>query len=159
MQYHYRRHVLGHELIKKYRILWQGTNYNIKTEKAASKPHTYLAISVLAMGTSDAQRAELLVHFNKIPFLWYEASNPSYYAELFVPITSYTEFLRSISALSRRIDCELKTFILDQSNGLRFSIAYRLFEPENRKWQLNSADVLARFRNLMVNVNNSSGDM
>jgi len=157
LQHHYKSHVLGRGLVKSYKILWQGTHYNTKTEKAESKRHTYLCIALLVTGTTDYQRAKLLANLNQLPFLWFEASDPNYYAEFFVPIASYTEFLKRIRALAVRTGTRPQLFILDQSKALRFTIAHRLYNREKRKWQLNTADVITRFENLVVNVNNSTG--
>jgi DNA-binding Lrp family transcriptional regulator len=157
LQYHYRNHVLGRGLIKNYKILWQGTHYNTKTEKAESKRHTYLGVALLVTETTDGQRAKLLGNLNQLPFLWFEAADPNYYAEFFVPIASFTEFLKRIRELTVRTGTKPRLFILDQSKALRFTIAYRLYSQEGRKWQLNTADVIARFENLMVNVNNPAG--
>ena len=92
-----------------------------------------------------------------MPFLWFEASDPNYYAEFFIPIASYTEFLRRIRELAVRTGTQPQLFILDHTKGLRFTIAYRLYSQEKKKWQLNTADVITRFENLMVNVNNPAG--
>jgi len=40
----------------------------------------------------------------------------------------------------------------------RFTIAYRLYSQEKRKWLLNSADAIARFENLVVNVKSTAGE-
>ena len=139
---------LGRGLVKSYKILWQGTRYNAKTEKAESKRHTYLPITLLVTGTTDSQRANLLANLNHVPFLWFEASDPNYYAEFFIPIASYTEFLRRIRELAVRTGTKPQLFILDHTKALRFTIAYRLYSQEKKKWQLNTADVITRFENL-----------
>ena len=157
LQHHYKSHVLGRGLVKSYKILWQGTRYNTKTEKAESKRHTYLPIALIVTGTTDGQRADLLANLNHVPFLWFEASDPNYYAEFFIPIASYTEFLRRIRELAVRTGTQPQLLILDHTKGLRFTIAYRLYSQEKKKWQLNTADVITRFENLMVNVNNPAG--
>ena len=158
LQYHYTNHVIGRGLLKSYKILWQGTRYNTKTEKAESKRHTYFGVALLVTGTTDRQRAKLASNLNQLPFLWFEASDPNYYAELFIPVSSYTEFLRRVRELAVRTETRPQLFVLDHNKGLRFTIAYRLYSQEKRKWQLDSADVIARFENLMVNVKSSPGE-
>ena len=148
LQHHYKNHVLGRGLVKSYKILWQGSRYNAKTEKAESKRHTYLPIALIVTGTTDGQRANLLANLNHVPFLWFEASDPNYYAEFFVPIASYTEFLRRIRELAVRTGTKPQLFILDQSKALRFTIAYGLYNRESRSWQLNTGDVITRFENV-----------
>jgi DNA-binding Lrp family transcriptional regulator len=155
--HHYTSHVIGRGLIKSYKVLWQGTRYNPKTEKAESKSHSYLAIALLVRGTSDGQRAKLMASLNQVPFLWFEASDPEYYAEFFVPIGSYADFLRRIRDLTHRTGMKPRLLILDQSKALRFTISYRLFDQEKRAWRLDAADVVARFGNLVVSVNGQAG--
>lgn len=157
LEHHYRRHVLGRGLIRRYRVVWNGSTYNQRTEKAGSMRHTYLPMAVLATGLADWQRAKLQAGFNQLPFLWFEASGPSYYAEVFVPLESYSELLKRIREISARTGVPIRLFILDYGKGLRFSIAYGLYDPERRVWRLSAADTIARFENLIVNVNNQRG--
>lgn len=157
LEHHYRSHVLARGLIRRYRIVWNGSTYNPKTEKAGSMRHTYLPMALLAMGLADWQRAKLQAGFNQLPFLWFEASGPNYYAEVFVPLESYSELLKRIREISTRIGVPIRLFILDYGKGLRFSIAYRLYDPEKKVWRLSAADTIARFENLIVNVKNQSG--
>lgn len=157
LQYHYRVHVSGRGLLRGYKVLWQGTNYNLKTEKAGSRRHTFLAIALLAVGTTDGQRAKLVANLNQIPFLWFEASNPNYYAEFFVPTNSFSDLLKRIRELAVATGTRPQLFILDQSRALRFSIGYKLFDAAARKWGLESGEVISRFENLVVSVNNSGG--
>jgi DNA-binding Lrp family transcriptional regulator len=158
LQHHYKNHVMGRGLIKNYKIMWQGTRYNAKTEKAESKRHTYLGIILLVTGTSDGQRAKLMANFNHLPFLWFEASDPNYYAEFIIPINSYPEFLKRVRTVTEQTGTKPQLFVADQTKALRFTIAYRLYNQGKRQWQLNSADVIARFQNLVVNVNNPKGE-
>ncbi|MDA4117632.1 MAG: hypothetical protein OK455_04735 [Thaumarchaeota archaeon] len=155
---HYKNHVLGRGLIRDYRILWQGSRYNAKTEKAESKPHTYLGIALLVTGATNGQRARLLANLNRVPFLWFEASDPNYYAEFFIPIASYPEFLKRVKALTVQTRTKPQLFILDHTKALRFTIAYRLYSQEKKMWQLKTGDVITRFENLVVSTNSTTGE-
>jgi hypothetical protein len=89
---------------------------------------------------------------NNTPFLWSEASNPGYYAEVYVPPSYYAEFVDYLGVFSRRIEVQPRVLMVDQSNALSFTIAYKLFDRETGKWRLSSADVVTRFKSLIMNV-------
>ena len=149
---HYLDHVLGRGLIKGYRILWQGSRYDFEREKAMTKKHRYIESAIILKGATEGEKAELMSLLNHTPFLWSEASNPGYYAEVFVPPSYYAEFIDYLGMFSRRVEVKPRVFMVDQSNALSFTIAYKLFDWETAKWQLNSADVITRFKNLILSV-------
>ena len=154
---HYADHVLERGLIKGYRILWPGSRYDFKREKALTKKHRYIESAVILKDATEGERAELMSLLNSTPFLWSESSNPGYYAEVYVPPNYYAEFIDYLGAFSRRAEAQLKVLMVDQSNALSFTIAYKLFDWEAGKWRLNSADVIARFQNLIMNVRSGGG--
>ena len=149
---HYLDHVLGRGLIKGYRILWQGSRYDFEREKAMTKKHRYIESAIILKGATEGEKAELMSLLNNTPFLWSEASNPGYYAEVYVPPSYYAEFIDYLGVFSRRAEAKLRVLMVDQSNALSFTIAYKLFDWETGKWQLNSADVITRFKSLIMNV-------
>jgi len=153
---HYAEHVLGRGLIRGYRILWPGSRYDFKREKAISKRHRYIESAVILNDATEGERAELMSLLNSTPFLWSEASNPGYYAEVYVPPSYYAEFIDYLGGFSRRAEAQLRVLMVDQSNALSFTIAYKLFDWETGKWRLNSADVITRFRSLIMNVRSGS---
>ena len=153
--YHYNSHILGRGLIKNYGILWQGAHYTAKIEKAESKRHRYLGVALLVRGLTDGQRARLRGSLNQLPFSLLEAFDPDYYAEFFVPLASYIEFLKRLRELTVRTGTQPEVFILDQSKALRFSIAYGLFDRKKRRWELSKADIIPRFENLTINADGS----
>jgi DNA-binding Lrp family transcriptional regulator len=155
--YHYRSHVLRRGLIKNYKILWQDPRDNSQVGDAGSMPDAYMAVALLVRETTAGQRAKLAASLNQIPFLWFEACDPDYYAEFFVPVTSYIEFLRRIRALAVRTGMGPQVFMLDQSKTLRFTISYKLYNRREKSWELSATDVITRFDSLMVNVNKSRG--
>jgi DNA-binding Lrp family transcriptional regulator len=155
---HYTDHVLDRGLIRGYRILWQGSRYDFKRGKAMTKKHRYIESAIFLKDATEGEKAELMSLLNSTPFLWSEASNPGYYAEVFVPPNYYAEFIDYLGAFSRRADAQLRVLMVDQSNALRFTIAYKLFDWEAGKWRLNSADVITRFQNLIMNVRSGGRD-
>lgn len=53
---HYLKHVLGRGLIKGYRILWQGSRYDFKREKAMTKKHRYIESAIILKERLRAKR-------------------------------------------------------------------------------------------------------
>ena len=149
---HYLDHVLGRGLIRGYRILWPGSRYDFEREKAMTKKHRYIESAIILKGATEGEKAELMSLLNNTPFLWSEASNPGYYAEVFVPPSYYAEFMDYLGVFSRRVEVKPRVFIVDQSNSLSYTIAYKLFDRETAKWRLNSTDVITRFKNLILSV-------
>ncbi|MGH9917371.1 MAG: hypothetical protein ACRD6W_00650 [Nitrososphaerales archaeon] len=152
LSHHYLRHVEERGLINGYRILWQGTRYDVKLEKAMAKRHRYAMAEIILRRSTDIERAELMSLLNRSPFLWSEASNPDYSAAVFVPADSYLDFLEYLKDFSDRVGPKMRIFLLDQTRALRFTISYKLYDAESNQWQLNSQDVITRFANLIVSV-------
>lgn len=150
--YHYKSHVLRRGLIRDYRVTWQSTRYG-QNEKALSKRHSYLEVAVLVRGPTDGQRAKLTASLNRVPFLLVEASDPDYYAELFVPVDSYADFLMLLREVTVRTGTRPQVYVLDRSKSLKYAMPCNLYDVERRQWRLNTADFMARFEGLMVNVN------
>ena len=141
--YHYRSHVLSRGLITNYRIVWHEANYDTKTQSAEPRRRPYLQVALLVRGASDVQRSKLRASVNQIPFLEYEASDPDYYAQFFIPLASYIEFLRRIRELNARAGTTSCLFVLDQRKASEYAMACGLYDRE-RGWQLNGAEVLKR---------------
>ena len=62
------------------------------------------------------------------------------------------EFMDYLGMFSRRVEVKPRVFMVDQSNSLSYTIAYKLFDRETAKWRLNFTDVITRFKNLILSV-------
>jgi hypothetical protein len=152
LEFHYVDHVEARGLIKTYRITWPGSRYDFKLDKVFSKKHRYTEVTILFEGGTKIENAELISLLNKTPYLWIEAVEPNYYAELFIPSNSYVEFLEYIGDFSGRAGEKMKVFVMDQARALSFTISYKLFDNETRTWRLDSEDNIHRFQNLVARI-------
>jgi hypothetical protein len=157
LEFHYVEHVEKRGLIKAYRVTWPGSSYDLKLDKAVLKKHRYVEVSILFEGGTQIENAELISLLNKTPFLWCEAVGPNYWAELFIPIYTYVEFMEYIGDFAGRAGDRMKFYVMDQSHALRFTISHKLFDSESRTWRLNTEDIVDRFENLVMRT--KSGDI
>jgi len=152
LEFHYVDHVEARGLIKAYRVTWPGSRYDFNLDKAILKKHRYTEVAILLEGATKIENAELISLLNKTPFLWCEAVEPNYWAELFVPANSYIEFLEYIGDFAGSVGDKMKVLDMDQGRALRFTISYKLFDNESRTWRLDSEDVINRFENLISRI-------
>jgi len=152
LEFHYIDHVEARGLIKAYRVTWPGSRYDFKLDKVRSKKHRYTEITILFEGGTKIENAELISLLNNTPYLWIEAVEPNYYAELFIPANSYVEFLEYIGDFAARAGERMKVVVMDQTRALLFTISYKLFDNESRTWRLDSEDIIHKFENLATRI-------
>jgi len=156
LEFHYVDHVEERGLIKAYRITWPGSRYDFKLDKVLSKKHRYTEVTILLEGGTRIENAELISLLNKTPFLWSEAVEPNYWAELFVPTNSFVEFLEYIGDFAGRAGEKMKVLVMDQMRALLFTISYKLFDNETRTWRLDNENIIHKFENLVARVKTGS---
>ncbi len=148
LEFHYREHVKARGLIKGYRLVWQGTHYDLEEEKTVSRKDVYVELTLLLKSGTRDEVAELMLLLNKTPFLWSEAYGSAYCAEVFLPNYAYVEFLEYIDEFANRVGEKLRVFVMDQSQALWFVISYSLFDGESKRWRLNASAVMKALGNL-----------
>lgn len=152
--YHYRKHVLDRGLIRGYRIQWQVT----RRGERQSKRRPYLDVALLIRGTGGLKAAKDLARLGQLPFLCFEAFDPNYYAEFFVPSAAYMDLLKLIREVSVGIGAKPQVFILDQAKSLKFGIPCDLYDEERKRWRLDTPGAVARLESLKVNASSQGGD-
>jgi hypothetical protein len=155
LEFHFRDHVKARELFKGYRLVWQGTGYDVAQEKALSRKDFYIELTILLTGGTQAEVAELMLLLNRTPFLWSEAYGSAYCAEIFLPNYACTEFLEYIDKLANKLGRKLRVLFMDQSQTKRFVITYSLFDGSTRKWGLDSDAVLKTLGSMAPTVRDS----
>jgi DNA-binding Lrp family transcriptional regulator len=148
LEFHYREHVQARGLIKGYRLVWQGTHYDFEKEKAVSRKDVYLELTLLLKGATQGEVAELMLLLNKTPFLWSEAYDAAYCAEIFLPNYAYIEFLEYVDEFANRVGGKLRIFVMDQGQAIRFVISHSLFDGESKRWKLSEPAVLNALGNM-----------
>jgi len=145
LEFHCREHVMPRGLIKGYRLVWQGTNYDPIQKESVSRKDLYIELTILLTDCEKGDVAELMLLLNSTPFLWSEAySQSSYCAEIFAPNYAYQALLEHIDKFAKRVGEKLHIYIMDQSEAMRFVIGYPMFDGEARKWRrVNPTSVLS----------------
>ncbi len=157
VSWHYRTHLLGRRLLKNFRVVWTGTRYEPKLEKAAHRKHSYMWIDVLVMDTTEVENMELSSRMNQLPFIWLEAGGKNYFAEIAIPIESMTEALTFLGDAIAPVKGRARWFIMDQAHALRFTVVPRLYDTEEKKWKFDQAELLARFDKLLLQIRSGAG--
>ena len=157
LEFHYREHVKARGLIKGYRLVWQGTRYDLEQERAFSRKDIYVELTILLQGGTRGELAELMLLLNRTPFIWSEAYGSAYCAEVFLPNYAYIRFLEHIDEFANRAGEKLRVFVMDQGQAMRFVISYPLFDGESKKWQLNEEAVLKMLGSLTPSVRREAG--
>jgi hypothetical protein len=150
LQFHY-NHVEGRNLVRDYRVMWPASSYDFEHDKIVFKKNRYFEVTVLLEGGSKWENTELRALLNRIPFLWSEAVEPNYWAELFIPYLSYMDFLHYLEDFAGRVGKKFKVSLMDQERALRYTIPYNLFDAKIRCWRLDLENVNGWLENLLSN--------
>jgi DNA-binding Lrp family transcriptional regulator len=145
LEFHRREHVDARSLIKGYRLIWQGTHYDLERQRAVSRKD-YLELTILLEGGTRDEVSELIMMLNRMPFLWSEARGEAYCAEIFVPTYEFAGLLAYLDEFVSRVGEKLRIFMMDQNHAVRFVISYDLFDAESKKWRLDSRSVMRAMR-------------
>jgi len=144
LDFHYLKHVRGRRLVRSYNVGWQGSRVDYNLGKVVTKKEHYVEVTVILEEASKSEIAELMTLLNALPFLWSEAFGPSYCAELFIPPGSYIRFLEYLEPFAGKVGDKMKTFVMDQTRALRYTISYKLFD-ESSGWRLDANGLAGRF--------------
>ena len=151
LEFHFRDHVKARQLFRGYRLVWQGTHYDSEQQRAISRKDVYIELTLLLTKGTQAEVADLMSLLNRTPFLWSEAYayGSAYCAEVFLPNYAYTEFLEYIDKLANKLGKKLRILLMDQSQSMRFVIAYSLFDGPTKKWLLDANAVLSTLNGML----------
>ena len=152
LNWHYVAHVKERKLIKSYRMIWMGTRYDFKSEKALHRKHRYLKLVVIVKGISEEERMELMSKTNRLPFLWFEAGGRNYFADFAFPTDMVVEGLGYLRSALEQLRGRYSYYIIDPTNALTFTIPYKLYDEHQGKWLFNAPELLARFDDLLVKI-------
>ncbi len=152
LAWHHSTHVCARKLIRGYSVNWVGTRYDFAMDKAMHRKHSYFAVGMIVTGTNPLDSMKLREKVNKLPFLWFEASGPNYYAEVALPIDFVVEGLQYIGNAAAEMKDRMRLLIMDQTDSIGFTIPYSLYDTEKKKWMFNKEDLLERFDKLILQI-------
>jgi len=156
LAWHHSEHVLHRELIRSYRLNWMGTTYDFKLEKALHRKHRYMSLAIIVKDIGDYERMDLMSRFGRLPFLWFEAAGRHYYADLAIPVEMMTEAYVYLESALEPVRDRASYYVLDSSNALTFTIAYKLYDQGKKAWAFNREELLSRFDNLLLKIKEAS---
>jgi len=152
LDWHYRTHVIGNNLLKGYLVNWAGTRYDPRIEKALHRRHKYMWVELLVSDITESERMELMASINRLPFVWLEAGGQNYFAQIAFPMETMTEGLQFIKEAISPVRGKSSWYFMDQANALRFSLVPSLFDPEAKKWKFNQVELLEKFDRLVLEI-------
>ena len=156
LAWHYSSHVLGRKMLRGYNVKWMGTGYDYAIEKALHRKHKYFAVDLFVRNVSEYELMALRHSFDRLPFLWGEASGRNYFAELAIPVDYVVEGLQYLGDATNSVKDRMTIFPLDQTEAVNFTIPYPLFDPVLKRWIFNNEDLVKRFETLIMQIKTPS---
>jgi hypothetical protein len=157
LAWHYTTHVHGRRLIRGYSVNWMGTRYDSGIERVLHRQHRYIGVLLSVRGAGDYEAISLRQELDKLPFLWAEFVGKDYAAFLTFPVDSVVDGLQYLTSKVETVKEKAQTYIVDQTDAASFTIPYPRFDPSQKRWTFNSAELLGRFDILMMEIKNGSG--
>ena len=152
LMWHYVTHVIGEGMIKSYRLNWMGTTYDFKIEKALNRKHRYHALKLIVKDLSAVERMQLMSKLSPLPFLWFEAAGPGYYADFTFPVDSIAEAYGYLEKALEPLRGRYEHYVIDTANALTFTLPYQLYDQNQKRWTFSPAELVSRFEDLLMKI-------
>jgi hypothetical protein len=157
LSFHYRKHVLGMQMLKGHRVNWLGTVYNHENDKGKHRRHTYQPVDIVFQEITPSEKATIMGLTNALPFLWFEASGRNcYYAQLVFPTETISDAMEFVARVIYPVREKARWFMADQKHSVSFRLEPKLFDGETRTWTFNQAETLAKFEQLLLKIKRGS---
>jgi DNA-binding Lrp family transcriptional regulator len=157
LSFHYRKHVLGKQMLGGHKVNWIGTGYNPEIDWGKHRRHTYQPIDIVLTNITPSEKATVMGLTNALPFLWWEASGvSSYHAQLVFPTETISEAMEFLTRALTPVKDRARWFMADQKHSLGFCIEPKLYDNESRTWRFNQSDVLRKFEQLLLQIKRGS---
>ena len=156
LAWHYSTHLIPRGLVRGYVVRWPGTRYDYKVDKALHRQHRYSWVDVMAAGLTKAEGMELASRMSTLPFVWSQAGGRDYFAELVLPVDFLTEALQRVEEILSPVRDRAELYMMDQTDALGFSIGYKLFDQEAKKWSFNASEVESKFSQMILKIKTES---
>lgn len=158
LAWHYSTHVLASKMIKGFSLRWPGTRYDPKIERALHRQHRYFGIDLIAKNLSKVERMELMSNTNRLPFLWSEAGGErDYFAQLAFPADFFTEAMQRMEEVVRPVKDRTDLYQPDMTKALAFTISYRLYDQQAKRWTLDMPMLQNKFDELILKIKEKRG--
>ncbi len=157
LAWHYSTHVKAKRLLQGYSVVWMGTQYDYKIEKALHRKHRYFALQLVVKDVNEFELITLRQAANRLPFLWSESVGRNYSAEFAFPVDFAVEGLQYIAEAISEVRDRAELFTVDQTTSAAFTIPYRLFDAVKKKWVFEPQALAQRFDNLILQIKSGAG--
>jgi hypothetical protein len=157
LAWHYTTHVMARQMLQGFSVNWMGTKYDSKIEKVLHRQHRIFALQFVVKDVNEFELISLRHASNKVPFLWSESIGKNYMAEFAFPLDFVVEGIQWLTGVMEPVRDRATLYTIDQGQSASFTIPYTLYEKTQKKWIFQSAEILQRFDNLMVQIRSGSG--
>ncbi len=157
LAWHYGTHILGSKLVKGYTLRWPGTKYDYKVDRVLHRQHRYFWTDVIVSDPSKVERMGLMSEVNKLPFLWAEAGGKDYFAQLAFPVDFFTEAMQRLERVLGPVRDRAKVYLPDQTDALAFSLSYKLYDRESKRWTFDASTLQSKFDELVLKIRERGG--
>jgi hypothetical protein len=72
-------------------------------------------------------------------------------------VDSIVEAYEYLTDAIKPLNNKARLAVMDQTNALSFTISYKLFDQQKKAWTFNSAQLLAKFGDLLLKMRQSPG--
>jgi hypothetical protein len=152
LAWHYSSHVIERKMISGYTVNWMGTRYDYSLEKALHRKHRYFALDLFVRNVSEMELMKLRHHANSLAFLWSEAGGKDYFARFALPVDNVVEGLAFIGNATSGVKDRLSIFPGDQTEALSFTISYKLYDQNAKKWTFKGEELAQKFSQLLIEI-------
>jgi DNA-binding Lrp family transcriptional regulator len=156
LAWHLATHIVPRGLVRGYVVRWPGTRYDYKVDKALQRQHRYSWVDVMATGLTKPESMQLASRMSALPFVWSQAGGRDYFAELVLPVDFLTEALQRVQEILLPVRDRAELYMMDQTDALGFSIGYKLFDQDTKKWSFNSKEMEGRFGEMILKIKTES---
>ncbi len=152
--WHLSQHVERNGLLRRYKVNWMGTHYDTKSRRSLRPQHTYTGAELFVKAPTREELHTLIEKMSQLPMVWAEAGGRDYHVHIAVPNELVIETLLFIQKAILPVRDKSTLYMIDMSNSVTFTIPYKLYLEESRSWEFNKVELLAKFSEFMLQVNN-----
>ncbi|MCS4540601.1 MAG: hypothetical protein HYU03_07920 [Thaumarchaeota archaeon] len=142
LEYHYRAHVEGLNLIPRYIVRWMN-------DLDKSPPHSLVVTRLTLDGMSKDDSLRMKQATNKIPFLWSEdnLSDGTYVAWLMIPLEETTTTFDFIHTSVPDLSTRMNVGFIKHWDTAMYSVPHHMF---SKRWSFDVEEMKVRFKKVIA---------
>ncbi|MBI3023805.1 MAG: hypothetical protein HYY68_08825 [Thaumarchaeota archaeon] len=149
--WHWKKHVS--RIIKGWYVDWLGTWIVDQDDKIAMSRREFVVFSLFAKSLFPGELKVLREKLNSLPYLWSEqiGKGGDNVLQIIIPNESLVELYAYFGKLDETIKSKIILRVEDQGRAINFSVPPEMYD-DREGWTFDYEDVLARFRNMALEV-------